>query len=167
MTGTIITPGTASVNDYSSRRVMLEVTSGQGERTRLGTYTLIVSYSSLSQTIQRIHRLGGKVSRVAMAHIAAEAPQHEFMPVSAAIALDATPVSDHQPGPLGGEVVEDPISSAAQPAQTATPVKRRARQSTTAGKPAPQAQSRQGQAKQTQSRSTTPKQTQSKRKPKR
>ncbi len=171
MIGTIITPGTASVNDYSSRRVMLEVTSGQGERTRLGTYTLTVSYSDLSQTIQRIHRLGGKVSRVVMTPMAADVPakvlSHEFLPVSAAIAPDANPLSDRQPVPSGGEVMEDPLPPATQPAQAATPGKRRATQSRTASKPAPQAQPRQGQAKQTQTRSTTSKQTQSKRKPKR
>jgi hypothetical protein len=80
MASTMIFPGTTNVSDYSSRRVMLEVTGGRSA-SRLGTYTMSVPYNCLSQTIRSIHRLGGKVNQVMMtpnqqpAQVEAAAPE--------------------------------------------------------------------------------------------
>jgi CpcD/allophycocyanin linker domain len=67
MASTVIPSGLSSTSNYSSRRVTLQVTGGiSQETTRLGFYTLTIPYSSLSQTLQRIHRQGGTVTSVAM-----------------------------------------------------------------------------------------------------
>lgn len=63
MATTIIAPG--NFRDYSSCRVKITVTGGchQG-MVRKGSYTKTVPYSSLSQIIQGIHRLGGKITHI-------------------------------------------------------------------------------------------------------
>lgn len=65
MASTSITPGDFS--DYSSCRVTIEVTGGCHRKTmRMAKYTKTIPYSSLSQTIQGINRLGGKITRVTL-----------------------------------------------------------------------------------------------------
>lgn len=65
MATTIITPGDCS--DYSSCRVTIEVTGGCHRNTmRKAKYTKTIPYSCLSQTIQGIHRLGGKITRITL-----------------------------------------------------------------------------------------------------
>lgn len=69
MASAIITPGTTDLSDYTSRRVTIEVTGGcHPEMMRMGVYTLTIPYRCFSQTIQSIHRLGGKVTRVTVHH---------------------------------------------------------------------------------------------------
>lgn len=65
MANTIIASGTTDLSDYSSRQVTIEVTGGgHQEVIRKGVYTMTVPYGRLSQTMQRIHRLGGKVTNI-------------------------------------------------------------------------------------------------------
>jgi hypothetical protein len=82
MASRTITPGTNDVSDYNSRLVTVEVTGGKHrEMMRLGTYTLTIPYSCLSQTIQRIHRFGGKINHVTMPHFNSEVSKLESFPV--------------------------------------------------------------------------------------
>lgn len=82
MASRTITPGTNDVSDYNSRLVTVEVTGGKHrEMMRLGTYTLTIPYSCLSQTIQRIHRLGGKINHVTMPDFNSEVSKLESFPV--------------------------------------------------------------------------------------
>ncbi|WP_414579187.1 phycobilisome linker polypeptide [Anabaena sp. CCY 9402-a] len=65
MATTIIAPGDFS--DYSSCRVTIEVTGGCHQQTmRLAKYTKTIPYSCLSQTIQGINRLGGKITCITL-----------------------------------------------------------------------------------------------------
>ncbi|HIK06205.1 MAG TPA: hypothetical protein IGS40_16055 [Trichormus sp. M33_DOE_039] len=65
MATTIIAPGNFS--EYSSCRVKITVTGGchQGIM-RKGAYTKTIPYNCLSQTIQGIHRLGGKITHITL-----------------------------------------------------------------------------------------------------
>ncbi|MBD2356242.1 hypothetical protein H6G41_16675 [Tolypothrix sp. FACHB-123] len=54
-------------SDYSSRQVTIEVTGGcHRELMRKAKYTKTIPYSCLSQTIQSINRLGGKINHVTL-----------------------------------------------------------------------------------------------------
>lgn len=69
MASAIIAPGTTDLSDYTSRRVTIEVTGGcHPQMMRMGVYTITIPYRCFSQTIQGIHRLGGKVTRVTLPH---------------------------------------------------------------------------------------------------
>lgn len=51
--------------DYSSCRVTIEVTGGCHRKTmRMAKYTKTIPYNCLSQAIQGIHRLGGKITSI-------------------------------------------------------------------------------------------------------
>jgi CpcD/allophycocyanin linker domain len=60
-----ITSNTANLSDYGSRILTLKVT-GMAQDSRLGTYTMTIPHRSLSQTMQGIHRRGGKVIGVSL-----------------------------------------------------------------------------------------------------
>ena len=61
------TTGDMSVSDYDSRTVVIEVTGVcRQDITRKSNYSLKVPYSRMSQTMQSINRMGGKVSKVAV-----------------------------------------------------------------------------------------------------
>jgi CpcD/allophycocyanin linker domain len=55
-----ITSNAANLSDYSSRMLTLHVT-GMGQDSRRGTYAMTIPHRCLSQTMQGIHRRGGKV----------------------------------------------------------------------------------------------------------
>lgn len=63
MTTTCFSSNIASVSSHSNRLVHITVT---GMKQRLTMQTLAVPYSSLSQTMQNIHRSGGKVLDIAV-----------------------------------------------------------------------------------------------------
>lgn len=66
MTG-MITTGETNVSGYGSRTVAIEVTGiSRQDVMRTSNYTLKVPYSRMSQTIQNISRLGGKVASVTL-----------------------------------------------------------------------------------------------------
>jgi CpcD/allophycocyanin linker domain len=60
-----ITSNTANLSDYGSRILTLQVT-GMAQDSRLGTYTMTIPHRCLSQTMQGIHRRGGKVVGVSL-----------------------------------------------------------------------------------------------------
>jgi CpcD/allophycocyanin linker domain len=62
----IETTGTASLSDYNSRIVVVEVTGASHKQVRNSNYTLRVPLGRLSQTIQRIARTGGKIVSIVM-----------------------------------------------------------------------------------------------------
>ncbi|BAY08912.1 phycobilisome linker polypeptide [Calothrix sp. NIES-2098] len=65
MASTIVDPGDFS--EYSSRHVTIEVTGGCNRGLmRKAKYTKTIPYSCLSQTIQSINRLGGKITSVTL-----------------------------------------------------------------------------------------------------
>lgn len=59
--------GTTDLSDYTSRSVTIEVVGGCYQIGRAATYRMTVPCSRLSQTIQQIHRRGGKISQVILA----------------------------------------------------------------------------------------------------
>ncbi len=63
----MMTTGDITVSDYGSRTVRIEVTGVcLQDVTRKSNYSLKIPYSRMSQTMQSINRLGGKVSRVSI-----------------------------------------------------------------------------------------------------
>jgi phycocyanin-associated, rod len=63
----MITTGTTSVSDYSSRTVAIEVTGiCRQDVMKTSNYTVKVPYSRMSQTMQSIYRMGGKVANVTL-----------------------------------------------------------------------------------------------------
>jgi hypothetical protein len=66
MTTTCFSSNIASVSSHPNRLVRITVT---GMKQRLAMQTLAVPYSSLSQTMQNIHRSGGKVLDIAIGAI--------------------------------------------------------------------------------------------------
>jgi hypothetical protein len=111
MASTTIAPGTANLSSYSSRRVMIEVTGGsQRGQMRMGTYMMTVPYRCLSQTIQGIHRSGGKVTRVMMSQSPVQDAQSESSP-------SFSTVANHTPLPQEPEVV--PLPKAQESKQAA------------------------------------------------
>ncbi|AUT01707.1 hypothetical protein CLI64_15670 [Nostoc sp. CENA543] len=89
MATTIIAPGNFS--EYSSCRVKITVTGGcdQGIM-RKGKYTKTIPYNCLSQTIQSIHRLGGKITQITL--LTSQTPvsqiECEEQPLSTIAAMD-------------------------------------------------------------------------------
>lgn len=63
MASMTILSGTTMLSDYGSRSVTLEVVGGYPAR-RTAVHRVTVPYRSLSQTIQNIQRLGGKINQV-------------------------------------------------------------------------------------------------------
>jgi phycocyanin-associated, rod len=63
----MITTGATSVSDYSSRTVAIEVTGiCRQDVMKISNYTVKVPYSRMSQTMQSIYRMGGKVANVTL-----------------------------------------------------------------------------------------------------
>ena len=69
----MITTGDTNISGYGSRTVEIEVTGVRRQDVmRTSNYTVKVPYSRMSQTIQNISRMGGKVASVSLG---ATAPQ--------------------------------------------------------------------------------------------
>lgn len=63
----MITTGDTNVSTYGSRTVAIEVTGiCHQEVARTSNYTVRVPYSRMSQTIQNINRMGGKVAGISL-----------------------------------------------------------------------------------------------------
>jgi len=63
----MITTGDTSISGYGSRTVAIEVTGVCRQNVmKTSNYTVKVPYSRMSQTIQNISRMGGKVANVAV-----------------------------------------------------------------------------------------------------
>ncbi|MEM7590955.1 MAG: phycobilisome linker polypeptide [Cyanobacteria bacterium P01_A01_bin.83] len=63
----MITTGDTSVSSYGSRTVKIEVTGVcRQDVARTSNYTVKVPYSRMSQTIQNINRMGGKVASISL-----------------------------------------------------------------------------------------------------
>ena len=61
----MVTTGDTSVSSYGSRTVELEVTGVcRQDVMRTSNYKIKVPYSRMSQTMQSINRMGGKVAKV-------------------------------------------------------------------------------------------------------
>ncbi|MDJ0573142.1 MAG: phycobilisome linker polypeptide [Pleurocapsa sp. MO_192.B19] len=67
----MITTGDISVSGYGSRTFSIEVTGVcRQDVMRTSNYTVKVPYSRMSQTIQNINRMGGKVASVSLGAVA-------------------------------------------------------------------------------------------------
>lgn len=77
----MITTGDTSISGYGSRTVAIEVTGVcRQDVMRTSNYTIKVPYSRMSQTIQNINRMGGKVANISLREtnvIAAAPPANE------------------------------------------------------------------------------------------
>jgi hypothetical protein len=63
----MITTGDNSISEYGSRTVAIEVTGVCRQSVaRTSNYTVKVPYSRMSQTIQNISRMGGKVAGISL-----------------------------------------------------------------------------------------------------
>ena len=63
----MITTGDNNVSTYGSRTVAIEVTGVcRQDIMRTSNYTVKVPYSRMSQTIQNINRMGGKVANISL-----------------------------------------------------------------------------------------------------
>ena len=63
----MITTGNNNVSTYGSRTVSIDVTGVcRQDVMRTSNYTVKVPYSRMSQTIQNINRMGGKVANISL-----------------------------------------------------------------------------------------------------
>ena len=68
----MITTGNTGVSTYGNRTIAIEVTGVcRQDVTRKSNYTVKVPYSRMSQTIQNINRMGGKVANISLGATAA------------------------------------------------------------------------------------------------
>ena len=77
----MITTGDTNVSTYSGRTIAIEVTGVcRQDVMRTSNYTVKVPYSRMSQTIQNINRMGGKVAGISLggtSSVAASEPASE------------------------------------------------------------------------------------------
>lgn len=68
----MITTGNTNVSTYGNRTIAIKVTGVcRQDVMRTSNYTVKVPYSRMSQTIQNINRLGGKVAGISLGNEAA------------------------------------------------------------------------------------------------
>lgn len=63
----MLTTTTPNLSDYNSRTVIIEVTGALGELVRYSNYTLKVPYNRMSEKMQQISRMGGKIASIRLA----------------------------------------------------------------------------------------------------
>ena len=63
----MLTTVTPDLSDYNSRTVIIEVTGALGELVRNSNYTLKVPYNRMSEKVQQISRMGGKIASIKLA----------------------------------------------------------------------------------------------------
>ena len=74
----MITTGDTNISGYGSRTVTIEVTGIRRQDVmRTSNYTIKVPYSRMSQTIQNISRMGGKVASVSLGDTAPQDLEQE------------------------------------------------------------------------------------------
>lgn len=96
MTTTII-PGNTNLSDCSIRTVAIEVTGMcRQDVAKKSSYVLKVPYNSMSQTIQNISRMGGKVAKVTLVSSHAPVPS----PVKVAAVATKPQENDRLKSPL-------------------------------------------------------------------
>jgi|GEM_PF-1862150 len=89
----MITTGNGNVSTYGSRTISIEVTGVcRQDVMRTSNYTVKVPYSRMSQTIQNINRMGGKVAGISLGNT----PQAE------ASTPDASPAEEQPKKRSGG-----------------------------------------------------------------
>ncbi len=72
------TTGAATISDYNSRTVCIEVTGlCQQNVMRYGSYTFKVPYDRMSEMMKKIHRMGGTVVNVQTGLTEASEPTSE------------------------------------------------------------------------------------------
>jgi phycocyanin-associated, rod len=77
----MITTGDTNISTYGSRTVAIEVTGVcRQDVMRTSNYTVKVPYSRMSQTIQSINRMGGKVAGISLGSTQAAAPAAPTQP---------------------------------------------------------------------------------------
>ncbi|WP_052754455.1 phycobilisome linker polypeptide [Calothrix sp. 336/3] len=121
MANTIISP--SDLSDYNSRRVRVEVTGGsyQGMMHR-GKYTITIPYSCLSQTIQSIHRLGGKITNISLPFSHSPAPSLEsIQPLSEITQTHALTSSPQEVVSISSHNETEELQHSS-PSPTATPI---------------------------------------------
>ncbi|BAC89207.1 MAG: phycobilisome linker polypeptide [Aphanocapsa lilacina HA4352-LM1] len=62
----MVTTGVAALSDYDNRTVVIEVTGMRQDRMRRSNTTFKVPHARMSQTMQLINRMGGKVVGVTL-----------------------------------------------------------------------------------------------------
>lgn len=63
----MVTTGNTNISSYGSRTVEIEVTGVcRQDIMRSSNYTIKIPYSRMSQTMQNIHSMGGKVAKVTL-----------------------------------------------------------------------------------------------------
>ena len=60
----MLTTGTPDLSDYNNRTVIIEVTGALGDLVRNSNYTLKVPYNRMSEKMQQISRMGGKIASI-------------------------------------------------------------------------------------------------------
>lgn len=71
----MITTGDTNVSTYGNRTIAIEVTGVcRQDVMRTSSYTVKVPYSRMSQTIQSINRIGGKVAGISLGNTKEAAP---------------------------------------------------------------------------------------------
>lgn len=60
----MLTTGSSELSDYNNRTVIIEVTGALGELVRNSNYTLKVPHSRMSEKMQQINRMGGKIASI-------------------------------------------------------------------------------------------------------
>lgn len=72
----MITTGDTNISGYGSRTIAIEVTGVcRQDVMRTSNYRIKVPYSRMSQTIQNINRMGGKVASISLGETAPVAAQ--------------------------------------------------------------------------------------------
>ena len=74
----MITIGDTNISEYGSRTVTIKVTGVRRQDVmRTSNYTVKVPYSRMSQTIQSISRMGGKVASISLGDTAPQDAEQE------------------------------------------------------------------------------------------
>ena len=63
----MLTTGISDLSDYNNRTIIIEVTGALGDLVRNSNYTLKVPYNRMSEKMQQISRMGGKIASIRLA----------------------------------------------------------------------------------------------------
>ena len=69
----MLTTGISDLSDYNNRTIIIEVTGALGDLVRNSNYTLKVPYNRMSEKMQQISRMGGKIASIRLASSAGAA----------------------------------------------------------------------------------------------
>ncbi|MEN9565247.1 MAG: rod linker polypeptide CpcD [Cyanobacteriota bacterium] len=87
----MITTGDTNISTYGNRTIAIEVTGVcRQDVMRTSNYTVKVPYSRMSQTIQSINRMGGKVAGISLGNTEIKAAP------PAPTEVEAEPQTEHQ-----------------------------------------------------------------------